>query len=183
MADSSSLAPVRYEEPTELPRFSSCTPEDWLGWKSTFHIVVKTNGWDDRMARLHLAVSMEGKAKLRTMHIPVLDDPVVPGDFNQLVAAYEAALVPPSGSSLAWLDFHHARQGPREHIRDWHWRIRFRFCRARPDLSDKHVEESEELMIHFIEGLRDDYVREVVWRKRPQSYQNALIEAIMIANE
>ncbi len=172
------LAAVRGGGGKKVSPFSTARPSDWLSFKRHFINVGGINHWNDPRCRRELAASMEGEAARLTRDLDVMSPDY--GDWEDLLAAFEAKFVPPVESDLAASAFETAVQEEHETPTLWAARLTELFMHAYPADADNIALEAvnARIKIHrFTAGLRDPDVARYVHEQRALEFDDAVAAA------
>ena len=169
---------AHHQQRHKIEKYSSGDPAEWSIWRSNFVLAVTINEWDNQRARREAAAAMVGNAKMYVDSIAINDAPVQgqndAADYTGLLNQYEAVFVPEAASDLSRMMVKDSLQREDETILQWHSRLRYRYKRAYPNLTQQQLANDRALIDHFIHNLRDDDCAVKTQDAGPQTYQQAL---------
>ena len=149
--------------------FGQKDQESWPNFRRRFEHCAAFNGWSESQMKLALVNAMVGKAADAVRDINVNDHLTV----QDMLVAYEQRFLPKAESDIVRIQFDRCRQGARESVLEFHSRLRALFRRAYPNAAD-----DVQLIRRFAFGLANPFVQQMVLRKQPDTYVEALDAAL-----
>ena len=165
------------QEERHVPSFSLTGDVDWKNWRQGFELAARVNRWSHGRAKQMLAASMGDDVW------PVVADAKDPGAFSDvalLLDMYETRILDAEsaddGQVIARHALHRTSQATVE-LTLWHIHLRAIYSRAYPRLTSAALEQDQDLISQFVQGLKSPKVRAHVHRHRPMTYTEALLMA------
>ena len=149
-----------------LPSFSSGNASQWYTWRNGYLNIAELKQWDDEEKKLQLIAAMEGEANSMVSSINT-----VGRNWQQVLADYSNAFLPPAAGEEAREDFKRAKQRPEESLAHWSARLIELYSRAFP-LGNNNTDV--QLIERFIRGMNNAVVMDRTHDTRPTTMRDAL---------
>lgn len=177
------MAAARQGSETKLRTFSSGDAVGWLSWRQHAESVGTMKNWERdpatrTTARWAIRAAMEDAAARAVSDIDAAGIPAGGDTVASFLDLYQQRFCPEAESRIARAAFKSASQaGDRvETVLEWHTRCRSLYLRAYPTQAG-NVEQNQELIDRFVEGLHEPVVRTHTYDAYPNTYAVALTSA------
>ncbi|XP_038053938.1 uncharacterized protein LOC119726355 [Patiria miniata] len=152
-------------------RFNGKTP--WREYKQHFKACKLANAWTDSQAKAFLAASLQSAA------VKVLGNLASSGKdvtYTELICLLEKRFGPGQMAENHLVELRHRRQGDKETLQELGQSIRDLSALAYPELTDDGRDRLARG--HFSDAIREQAIREGVFRARPSSLDEAIRAAL-----
>lgn len=133
----------------KLAKLSKSDPGSWRFWKRKFQGVCQVNDWSESRAKEEMISSFHDAAEAAVAHVDL--DKLT---FKELLATCDDIFMPEAQRKIAVAKLANIKQLPKETLNEYYARVVTLYRDAKPDMSDKDIISSEEVMNKWLTGVR-----------------------------
>lgn len=133
----------------KLAKLTKADPGSWRFWKRKFQGVRQVNDWSDDRAKEEMISSFHDAAEVKVSHVDL--DKLT---FQELLVTCDDIFMPEAQRKIAVAKLANIKQLPKETLNEYYARVVTLYRDAKPEMSDKEIISSEEVLNKWLTGVR-----------------------------